>query len=668
MVAAVEDRPTQTTAPARSPVIVASYERVSTRMQGQYGFSLGHQHQSLEDFTRAQNWALPEHLRFRDGEDEDASGADWDLPDLNRMLAAARQREFQILVVPDFDRFARSLVKGLVLEEQLKKYGVRVVYQRVPVEDSAEGRLLKNQLYSFAEYEREKITLRTTMGRRRKAQVGQVVGNGSAPYGYRFTYALRNNQRYAYGLELDPLTAPIARRILRDLRTRSTLDVQAALNAEGIPGPTGGRWTSKAVHRIGTSPVYAGTWIFGKNGRRVTPDDGAGIRVPVPALIDRGEWDEIQRALAHRQTARRARIPREDDPYVLRSMLACGHCHGNLHGFNNRGTRYYGCPYHVPSSAARYGKPICSLPDVYAVGLEEELIRRLRETLLDAANLAAGLDAARSEHDRADGLRRDRLAAIDAEVGRLRTRLQAMVDELIDAGPESKEAIRRKMTEAETLIARLDGERAELAAVRSDGLSMSEADAIEAFAAEIRKGVDGATRSDLRDLYELLRVRGKVHFDEGGIRLGRKHSFRIEWTAAIQLLDSASRFKNAVIQWIPPPALISSPISTGTHSTPASSYNAMCFFAPAGNTTFPGASATPFSGSSRCPSSGSITSINRNPRLRNVCTTASGVRFGHTTARSRSSRLKHPSRCIAPYGSPTRTTSFTPISRSIHST
>jgi hypothetical protein len=58
--------------------IAASYERVSTRIQGQHGFSLGAQHQSLAEFTKAQGWILPEHLRFRDGEEENASGADWD--------------------------------------------------------------------------------------------------------------------------------------------------------------------------------------------------------------------------------------------------------------------------------------------------------------------------------------------------------------------------------------------------------------------------------------------------------------------------------------------------------------------------------------------------------------------------------------------------------------
>jgi DNA invertase Pin-like site-specific DNA recombinase len=287
--------------------------------------------QSLGDFTQSQGWLLPEHLRFRDGEDDDASGADWDLPDLNRMLAAARQKEFQVLVVPDFDRFARSLVKGLVLEEQLKKYGVRVVYQRVPLDDSPEGRLLKNQLFSFAEFEREKIALRTMMGRRRKAQTGMVVGVGPAPYGFRFTYdILDNGRRRVSGLEHDPLTAPIAREILRSLCTWSTLDVMIDLNQRGVPGPSGKDWNATTLYRMGLNPVYVGTWVYGKNGHRSTPENPVGIPVAVPALITRGKWDDIARAFTHRNFARRGRQPIDQDRWLLRGLLTCGHCHGAI--------------------------------------------------------------------------------------------------------------------------------------------------------------------------------------------------------------------------------------------------------------------------------------------------------------------------------------------------
>ena len=41
------------TAPGTTAIIAASYERVSTRKQGQHGYSLITQHQSLDEFARA---------------------------------------------------------------------------------------------------------------------------------------------------------------------------------------------------------------------------------------------------------------------------------------------------------------------------------------------------------------------------------------------------------------------------------------------------------------------------------------------------------------------------------------------------------------------------------------------------------------------------------------
>jgi DNA invertase Pin-like site-specific DNA recombinase len=109
------------------PIVAASYERVSKHVQGRSGYSLGKQRQSVEDFAAAQGWLLPPHLKFRDGEAEDASGADYNLPGLSEMLEAARRKELHALVIPDYDRFARSMTKAMVLKEQLNKCGVRLV-------------------------------------------------------------------------------------------------------------------------------------------------------------------------------------------------------------------------------------------------------------------------------------------------------------------------------------------------------------------------------------------------------------------------------------------------------------------------------------------------------------------------------------------------------------
>jgi site-specific DNA recombinase len=215
-------------------VICASYERVSTKAQGQYGYSLEGQRQSIEDFTRAQGWILPEHLRFRDGENENASGTRWDLPGLTAMLDAAQRRAFNVLVVTDFDRLSRNRVKATVLKEQLRSYGIRVVYQRVPTDDSPEGKLQEDLMDSIAEYDRAKTSLRLQMGKRNKANTGQVVGTGKAPYGYRFVrHARGDGKLQVVGLEEDPITGPIVRRIFRELVTRSTIEIAAHLRDAG---------------------------------------------------------------------------------------------------------------------------------------------------------------------------------------------------------------------------------------------------------------------------------------------------------------------------------------------------------------------------------------------------------------------------------------------------
>lgn len=243
------------------PVVCATYERVSTNHQAERGYSLYAQAQSLEEYAAQQGWLLPDDLRFRDTD----SGANWDLPGLTAMLEAARQRRFRVLLVWDLDRFARSLTKALVLEEQLRKYGVRVHYVRVPVEETPEGRLLKHQLFSFAEYEREKIALRSVMGKRAKVGRGGILGGRSA-YGYRYVVG---ESRY----EVEPQEAAVVERIFRliGVERRSTHAVARLLTSEGVPTPsqrrgypskfaTSGTWHATTIHQLVRNPLYKGEW------------------------------------------------------------------------------------------------------------------------------------------------------------------------------------------------------------------------------------------------------------------------------------------------------------------------------------------------------------------------------------------------------------------------
>ena len=118
-------------------------------------------------------------------DDRGASGASFDLPQLGRILEMARNHEFDVLVVREIDRLSRNLVKQLIVEEELKRAGVRIEYVLGEYPDNPEGNLMKHVRASVAEYEREKINERMTRGRRLKVKNGSVMIHGHAPYGYR---------------------------------------------------------------------------------------------------------------------------------------------------------------------------------------------------------------------------------------------------------------------------------------------------------------------------------------------------------------------------------------------------------------------------------------------------------------------------------------------------
>ena len=124
-----------------------------------------------------------------------------------------------------------------------------------------------------------------------------------------------------------------------------------------------------------------------------------------------------------------------------------------------------------------------------------------------------------------------------------------MVDDMFDLGPESRDAVRRRMHETESLIARYGAERDELTAVTPDGLSPEDAANIEQLAAKLEEMHDAlvdAGPGELRQIAEYLDVRGTVQTappdDPEAVRFGQKHRFRVDWTTRIHLSDNGTRF------------------------------------------------------------------------------------------------------------------------------
>ncbi len=110
--------------------------------------------------------------------DEGFSGARDRRPALDRLMAAAKRREFETLVVVKLDRLARSTRHLTALAAELEALGVDLVVIDQGLDTSTPaGRLLFNVLAAIGEFELDLIRERTRAGidaaRRRGKRIGR---------------------------------------------------------------------------------------------------------------------------------------------------------------------------------------------------------------------------------------------------------------------------------------------------------------------------------------------------------------------------------------------------------------------------------------------------------------------------------------------------------------
>jgi DNA invertase Pin-like site-specific DNA recombinase len=108
-------------------------------------------------------------------EQETASGARWDRPKLQAILAEIGEND--ILVVWKLDRLSRSLKDLLSIMETLaqRKAGFRSLTEAIDTTSPA-GRMMMQIVGAFAEFEREMIRARTKAGLETAKKAGRVGG------------------------------------------------------------------------------------------------------------------------------------------------------------------------------------------------------------------------------------------------------------------------------------------------------------------------------------------------------------------------------------------------------------------------------------------------------------------------------------------------------------
>ena len=147
----------------------AIYARVSTTDQTNVI-----QVSELKDYVERRGWTLANVYQ------DQMSGAKASRPGLDQLMADARSRQFDVVVVWKLDRFGRSLVHCVSGIQDLASMGIRFIATSQGLdtdESNPASKLLLHILAAVAQFERELIHERVSAGMKAARKYGTKTGN-----------------------------------------------------------------------------------------------------------------------------------------------------------------------------------------------------------------------------------------------------------------------------------------------------------------------------------------------------------------------------------------------------------------------------------------------------------------------------------------------------------
>jgi DNA invertase Pin-like site-specific DNA recombinase len=148
---------------------VALYGRVSTLDKGQ---DVNLQLNELREYGERRGWTI-----MGEYVDNGVSGAKESRPELNRLMADAKKRRFDVVAVWKLDRFGRSLKHLIMTLADLESLGIAFVSLRDGFDLSTpSGRLMFQVIGAMGEFERNLIRERVKAGMAHAKAKGRRLG------------------------------------------------------------------------------------------------------------------------------------------------------------------------------------------------------------------------------------------------------------------------------------------------------------------------------------------------------------------------------------------------------------------------------------------------------------------------------------------------------------
>lgn len=235
---------------AKEIIIAAIYIRVSTREQAKEGYSLDAQQRLLVDFCKAKKYNI-----YKIYADEGISAKNLkNRPGMMQLLADAKEKKFNIILVWKLTRFARNLSNLTTSCEELDRYGVDLVSYSESFDSSTPaGRMVRNMLGTVAEFEREVDSENTYLALLERARQGKRTCHDVLGY----------DSVGKDSFKINPVEAEYVNFVHDQYLIRKNItEVTALAREKGYHGTRGRRPCTQSIYTILTRPIYAGYNLF----------------------------------------------------------------------------------------------------------------------------------------------------------------------------------------------------------------------------------------------------------------------------------------------------------------------------------------------------------------------------------------------------------------------
>ena len=157
----------------------AVYCRVSTDSQEREGTSLQTQLEACLKYCANKNYEVVHRYS------ETFSGLSLERPELDKLRELVRNEAIEVIVCYSLDRLSRDPGHGVIITQELEKYGVKLETVTEDVDNSELGKLISYIRGYASKVEAQKIRERTMRGKLARAKEGRIPsGSGSTIYGY----------------------------------------------------------------------------------------------------------------------------------------------------------------------------------------------------------------------------------------------------------------------------------------------------------------------------------------------------------------------------------------------------------------------------------------------------------------------------------------------------